>query len=93
MSEQAVRDRLFSRPATVAADGAMQVITALQWTEPAAQVIACATALDSYCAELGLDPREVLSVVGRMKADCRFRHLRTFDAVAAFVRNEVRPHL
>jgi hypothetical protein len=85
-----VRDRVLSSSPSAAAEGAFEVINALQDLHPARQVLALAAALKVTADVLQIDPRELLSVVERMQADCRFRNEETFNAIAAYVDGEIK---
>lgn len=85
-----VRDRVLNTSPEGAAQGAFLVIDALQDIHPARQVLALATAFKVTANVLGLDPRELLDVVGRMQADCHFRNEDTLNAVSAYVDGEIK---
>jgi len=85
-----VRDRVLASSPTAAAEGAFEVITALQDLHPARQVLALAAALKVIAEVLEIDPRELLSIVGRMQDDCHFRNEDTFSAVAAYAAGEIK---
>jgi hypothetical protein len=85
-----VRDRVTNTAPEAAASGAFAVITALQDLHPARQVLGLAAALKVTAEVLEIDPRELLSIVGRMQDDCHFRNEDTFSAVAAYVAGEIK---
>ena len=73
-----------------AALGAFTVINSLQDLHPARQVLSLTAAFKVTAEVLDLDPRELLSVVGRMQDDCTFQNLDTFNAVSAYVDGEIK---
>jgi len=84
-------DRLYSQPPEYAAQGAFEVINALQHLDdPALRVIALACAWRNVCAVLGLDPLDGHRIVERMERDCRYRQVNTLDAVRMYVENEMK---
>jgi predicted kinase len=85
-----VRDRVTAMTPEASASGAFVVINALQDIHPANQVLALATAFKITSEVLHLDPRELLSIVGRMEADCRYTNRDTLNAVHAYVDGEIR---
>jgi len=88
-----VLDRLHSQSADSAAQGAFEVINAMQGLEsPASQVIALACAYRNTCAVMGIDPAEAQRVVERMERDCRYREVNTLSAVRKYVERELLPH-
>jgi len=85
-----VRDRVLSSSPEAAAQGAFEVVSALQDLHSARQVLALAAALKVTAEVLDIDPRELLSVVGRMEADARFNNQDYFSAVALYVEGEIK---
>lgn len=84
------RLRVLGSSAGDAALAAFRVINALQDIQPAQQVLGLAAAFKVTAEVLDLDPRELLSVVGRMQDDCIFQNLDTFNAVTAYVDGEIK---
>ena len=85
-----VRDCCLSASPVAAAQGAFEVITALQDLHPARQVLALAAALKITADVFEIDPRELLGIVGRMQADAHFNNEDFFNAVSAYVEGEIK---
>ena len=87
------RDGLFSQSAASAAAGAFRVINGVQGLPPAQQALGIATAYKQMCESIGIDPRELLYVVARMEADCRYRNANTLSAVRKYIDHQVKEKL
>lgn len=83
------RDKLFAQSPETAAAGAFQVINGVQRLPSAQQAIGVATAYKQLCESIGIDPRELLYVVARMEADCRYRNVNTLSAVRKYIDRQV----
>jgi len=67
---------------------AYRVITRTQ-DEPSTQVLSMALALFATCEALNIDIKQLLVTVERMKTDLNGPFVGTFDALEAYVRNEI----
>ena len=85
-----VRDRVLSSSPEAAAQGAFEVINALQDLHPDRQVLALAAALKVTADVFEIDPRELLGIVSRMEAQARFDNQDFFSAVTLYVEGEIK---
>lgn len=68
----------------------MCVLNVLQDIEhPADQLIGLACAFKYVAEACGYEPTDLLSLIGRMEADCRFREVNTLSAVRKYAENEI----
>ncbi|WP_408953206.1 hypothetical protein [Lysobacter sp. Hz 25] len=84
------RHVLYSRSAEAASQGAFAAINGMQDIEhPADQLIGLACAFKYTADACGHDPIDLIVLVERMEADCRFREANTLSAVAKYADNEI----
>lgn len=81
---------LHSRSAHATSQGAFEALNVLQNIEhPADQALGLACALKYVAKATGHHPIELLKLVDRMEADCRFREVNTLAAVERYADEEI----